>query len=155
MAREQCTEIHIGYTLSNVNYCLLVMILILRVGYKNNSCIRETQENSMEIPLQSSLPYILLLVVRAHYCASYPKWPCVEHEVNMCCPCCMTSLVPEPSTSFSQVLWSVLWLHYQIVTDVIAWPINPNPSCSKNRKHKIKLNKKLNKIKEKEKIKLK
>ena len=34
------------------------MILILRVGYKNNSCIRETQENLIESPLQTSLPYI-------------------------------------------------------------------------------------------------
>ena len=50
-----------------------VMILILRVGYKNNSCIRETQENSIEIPLQSSLPYILLPMVCAHYCAPYPN----------------------------------------------------------------------------------
>ena len=49
------------------------MILILRVGYKNNFCIREIQENSMEIPLQSSLPYILLPMVYAHYCAPYPK----------------------------------------------------------------------------------
>jgi len=38
------------------------MNLFLRVGDKNNSCIRETQENSIEIPLQSSLPYILLLL---------------------------------------------------------------------------------------------
>ena len=28
--------------------CRTVMILILRVGYKNNSYIRETQENSIE-----------------------------------------------------------------------------------------------------------
>ena len=34
------------------------MNLILRVGYKNNSCIRETQENSIEISLQTGLPYI-------------------------------------------------------------------------------------------------
>jgi len=50
-----------------------VMILILRVGYKNNFCIRETQENSIEIPLQTSLPFILLPMVCAHYCAPYPK----------------------------------------------------------------------------------
>ena len=52
---------------------IFVMILILRVGYKNNSCIRETQENSIKIPLQSSLSYILLPIVHAHYCALYPK----------------------------------------------------------------------------------
>ena len=50
-----------------------VMNLFLRVGNKINPCIRETQENSMEIPLQSSLPYILLPMVRASYCAPYPK----------------------------------------------------------------------------------
>jgi len=87
-------------------------------------------------PLQSSLPYILLPMVCAHYCAPYPKWPCVEHEVNMCYLCCMTSLVLEPSTPFSQVSWSVLWLCHQIVTDVTMWLINPNLSCSKNRKKK-------------------
>ena len=101
------------------------------------------QENSIEIPLQSSLPYILLPMVRAHYCAPYPKRPCVDHEANMCCPCCMTSLVLEPSTKFFYVLWSVLWLHHQVVTDVIAWPINPNPSCFKNRKYKNKSKRKI------------
>ena len=40
---------------------------------KNNSCIGVTQENSMEILLQSSLPYILLLIVHAYYYAPYPK----------------------------------------------------------------------------------
>ena len=49
------------------------MNLILWVRYKNNSCIRETQENSIEFLVQSSLPYILLLIVHAHYCVPYPK----------------------------------------------------------------------------------
>ena len=53
----------------------------------------------------------------------------------------------EPSTPFSQVPWSVLWLRHQLVTDVTAWLITPNLSYSKNRK------KKKNKIKWKEKIK--
>ena len=38
------------------------MNLFLRVGSKNNSCIRKTQENSIEFLVQSSLPYILLLM---------------------------------------------------------------------------------------------
>ena len=63
--------------------------LILKVGYKNNSCIREIQENSIESSLQTSLPYILLQMVHASYCAPYPKWPCVKHEANMWFPCCM------------------------------------------------------------------
>ena len=50
-----------------------VMDLFLRVGNKNNSCIRETQENSIEFQVQSSLPYILIPMVCANYCAPYPK----------------------------------------------------------------------------------
>ena len=50
-----------------------VMNLFLRVGNKNNSCIRETQENSIEFQVQSSLSYILIPMVRANYCAPYPK----------------------------------------------------------------------------------
>jgi len=117
-----------------------VMILILRVGYKNNFCIRETQENSIEIPLQTSLSFILLPMVCAHYCAPYSKWLCIEHEVNMWYPCCMTSFVLEPSTLFSQVSWPMLWPYHQIVTDVTVWLItsDPNPNCSKNRKMKSK-----------------
>ena len=38
-----------------------------------------------------------------------------------------------------------MWLRHQVVTDVTAWLITPNPSCSKNRKLKEK--EKKNKIK--------
>ena len=55
----------------------IVMNLILWVGYKNNSCIRETQENSIEFLVQSSLPYILLLMVHANYCAPTLKTMCI------------------------------------------------------------------------------
>ena len=30
-------------------------------------------------------------MVWVNYCAPYPKWPCVKHEVNMWCPYCMIS----------------------------------------------------------------
>ena len=50
-----------------------VMNLFLRVGNKNNSCIREIQENLIEFLVQSSLPYILVPMVRAGCCAPYPK----------------------------------------------------------------------------------
>ena len=117
------------------------MNLFLKVGSKNNSCIRETQENSIEFLVQSSLSYILLLMVRAHHCAPYPN----DHMYDMRSTCVVHAVwhhfIPEPSTSFSQVLWSVLWLCHQLVTDVTAWLINPNPSCSKNRKEKKKKNK--------------
>ena len=33
--------------------------------------------------LQTSLPYIVLQMVHANYCAPYPKQPCVVHEANM------------------------------------------------------------------------
>ena len=110
-----------------------------------------TQENSIEIPLQSSLSYILLPMVCAHYCAPYPNWPCVEHEANMYYPCYIILLILDPFTKFSYISWSILWLCHQIVTDVTLWPINPNPSYSKNWKLKNKLkikikNKRKNKI---------
>ena len=112
-----------------------------------------TQENSIEFLIQSSLPYILLPIVRANYCAPYPKWPWVWHEASMCCSCCMTSLCSRIFYSVLQVSWSVWWLCHQFVTDVTVWQINPNLSCSKNRKEKKKKTK--NKIKWKEKIKTK
>ena len=31
-------------------------------------------------------------MVHASYCAPYPKWPCIKHEVNMWYSCCMMSL---------------------------------------------------------------
>ena len=34
------------------------------------------------------------------YCAPYPKQPCVVYEANIWCPCCMTSFILDPSTSF-------------------------------------------------------
>jgi len=95
-----------------------------------------TQENSIEFLVQSNLPYILLLMVYAHYCAPYPN----DHVYDMR-PTCVVHVVwchfiPEPFTPFSQVSWSVLWLCHQLVTDVTAWLISPNLSCSKNRKIK-------------------
>ena len=72
-----------------------------------------------------------------------------DHEYNMRPACVVHAVwrhfVLEPSTSFSYILWSVLWLCHQFVTDVTAWLIAPNPSCSKNRKLKEK--EKKNKIK--------
>ena len=63
----------VDYVLKYQTGKLIVMNLFLRVGNKNNSCIRETQENSIEFQVQSSLPYILIPMVRANYCAPYPK----------------------------------------------------------------------------------
>ena len=54
-------------SMSNIDYAErvaqianIVVILILRVRYKNNSYLRETQENLIESSLQTSLSYILL-----------------------------------------------------------------------------------------------
>jgi len=71
---------------------LLLCFKTQSVKSRNNSCIRVTQENSIEFLVQSSLPYILVPMVRANYCAPYPKWPWVLHKISMCCPCCMTLL---------------------------------------------------------------
>ena len=103
-----------------------------RVKSRNNSCIGVTQENSIEFLIQSSLPFILFLMVCASYCAPYPKQPCVVHEASICCPCCMTSLC---SRTFYFLLSRLM---ISLVTDVTVWLINPNPSCSKNRKLKEK-----------------
>ena len=51
----------------------LVMNQDSRVKSRNNSCIGVTQENSIEFLVQSSLPYILVPMVCANYCAPYPK----------------------------------------------------------------------------------
>ena len=58
-------------------------------------------------------------------------------------------LVLEPSTTFSQVLWSMLWPHHQMW---LMWLIisNPNPRVQKIKnklKHKIKKKKKIKKTK--------
>ena len=63
----------------------------------------KTQENSIRSSIQSRLPYIPIQMVHANYCALYPKPPCVRHEVNIQCTCCMMLLLLEPFTSFSYV----------------------------------------------------
>ena len=40
-------------------------------------------------------------MVHAHCCVSYPKRPCIAHEVNMWYICYMMTFVLDPSTSFS------------------------------------------------------
>ena len=80
-----------------------------------------------------------------------------NHEYNMKPACVVHAVwchfVLEPSTSLSQVLWSVLWLRHHFVTAVTVWLINPNPSCSKNRKMKKERKEKWNKVKRDNKIK--
>ena len=102
-----------------------------------------TQENSIEFLVQSSLPYILLLMVCAHYCAPYPNDHMYDMRPTYVVHAVWHYFIPEPSTLFFQVPWSVLWLCHQLVTNVTAWLINPNPSCSKNRKEKKKKKKKI------------
>ena len=69
-----------------------------------------TQENLIEISLQTNLSYILLPIVRAHYYTPYPKQPCVVHKANIWYPCCITSFVLDPSTLFSASCDSTLTL---------------------------------------------
>ena len=85
------------------------------MGLKNNFCIRVTQENSIESSLQSHLPYIPKLMVYAHYYATYSKWLCVRNEVNICCICCMISLLQNLLCSFL-VSWPVTMTAWPIIT---------------------------------------
>ena len=54
-------------------FTVSVMTLILRVGYKNNSCITETQENLIENFVQDSLPYIQIPDGLCELNLAYPK----------------------------------------------------------------------------------
>ena len=131
-------------------FIAMLWIKTQSVKSRSNSCIGVTQENSIEFLVQSSLPYILLLMVRACCCAPYPKWPCVWHEVNMCCPCCMMSLC---SRTFYSILPSfVIRLVTTPSTCDLMWLRdwqNLTQAVSKNRKGKRK--RKDNKLKEKKK----
>ena len=112
------TPVHVYYTYLKPTWVL--WIKTQGVKSRNNSCIGVTQENSIEFQVQSGLPYILISMVHANYCAPYPKWPWVIHEANMWCSCCMTSLC---SSSFHFLLLSLviglvttlstLWLMWQ------------------------------------------
>jgi len=104
-----------------------------------NSCIRVTQENSIESSLQNNLLYILLQMVYARYCTSYPKWPCVKHEANMQCPCCMTSFCFRTFYFFLSSPMINTVTTPSDVTDVTLWQItsNPNPRVLKIEKWKI------------------
>ena len=55
------------------------MNLFLRVGSKNNSCIRETQENSIENSVQDGLPYILITHGLCSTILAYPKQPYIKY----------------------------------------------------------------------------
>ena len=47
-------------------------------------------------------------MVCASYCATYPKQPYIKHEVSMWCIYYITSLLLEPSTSFSSPVINVV-----------------------------------------------
>jgi len=107
MARETISLIYLTLILMSSNLFMLKEVFgymlwskVLRVGQKNNSYIWVIQENSIEISLQTNLPYILLLLVYACYYAPYSKWPCIVYEVNMWYPCCMMLFVLDPSSLF-------------------------------------------------------
>jgi len=118
---KKTKKIYVRYSSHLIIWDLVgVMNLILWAGYKNNSCIREIQENLIKILLQTNLPYILLTMAHAYYCAPYSKWPCIKHEVNMCYLCCMTLFVLEPSILFFQVV--IVWVCGQTWTRVrVSW----------------------------------
>ena len=110
----------------------------LRLLWCSQSCCHTLNPTSCYILKILFITYIVLQMVRANCCASYSKQPCVIYKANMWCLCCMMLFALKFSTEFFPVLWSILWLCHHVVTDVTAWPINPNLSCSKNRKWKMK-----------------
>ena len=93
------------------------------------------------------LPYILLQMVCASYCAPYPKWPCVKHKANMWCLCCMTLFCSR--TFYFLLLSSVINVVTipSDVTDVTVWQItsNPDPIVLKIENMKINWNENENK----------
>jgi len=106
-----------------------------------------TQENSIEISLQ-----VVYLIYYYLWSVLTTVHPTLNDHVYDMRPTCVVHVgwryfILEPSTLFSQILWSILWLCHQLVTDVTVWLINPNPSCSKNRKEKKKEKEKENKMK--------
>ena len=101
--------------------------------------LEKAQENPIESSLQNSLPYILLQMVCAMYCASYPKWLYVKHEANIWYLYYITSFCSKIfyfllSSSVINVVTTP-----SDVTDVTVWLItsNPNPRVLKIEKWKI------------------
>jgi len=121
----------------------VLQIKDLRVGQWKESCIRLTQENSIENSVQDCLPYILIPNGPCKLFLAYPKWPCVCLKVNMY----YHTLYDIISSRIFYVLLCVMWL-VTVLSDVTccvtAWSYysNPNPS-SKNRIRKIKSKKKI------------
>ena len=87
-----------------------------------------TQENSIEFLVQSSLPYILLLMVCAHYYAPYPNDHMYDMRPTYVVHAVWCHFIPEPFTPFSESR------DQSCDYAINLWLINPNPSCSKNIK---------------------
>ena len=83
----------------------------------------------IESSLQNSLPYILLQMVCARYCTSYPKWLCYMMSF------CSRTFYSLPSSFVINVVTTP-----SDVTDVTVWQItsNPNPRVLKIEKMKNK-----------------
>jgi len=63
---------------------LMLQLKDLRVGQEEESCIRFTQENSIENSVQDCLSYILKAHGLCSTTLAYSKWSCVCLKVNMC-----------------------------------------------------------------------
>ena len=98
------------------------------------------QENSIEFLVQSSLPYILLLMVHAHCCAPYPN----DHVYDMRPACVVYAVwryfIPKPSTSFSHDQSCdyaiTLWLMWQCDWWTLTWVVLKIKE--KEKKNKVK-----------------
>jgi len=88
-------------------------------------------------------------MVRASYCASCPKWPCVKHEVNMWWLCYIISLCSRTFYSFlSSPMINVVTTPSH-VTGVTVWQITFNPNSRVPKIEKWKINWKENKVRKK------
>jgi len=99
--------------------------------------------------LQDSLPYILVQMVCASYCASCPKWPCVKHEVNIWWPYCMILLCSRTFYFFLSSLMINVVTTPSDMTSVTVWPITSNPNPRALKIEKWKINWKKNKMRKK------
>ena len=75
----------------------------LELNKRTNSCIRVTQENSIENSIQDYLSYIQIPNSLCKLFLAYPKWPCIHHMFHMW----YNIIFPECSISFCCISWLV------------------------------------------------
>jgi len=119
----------------------------LRVDQRKESCIRVTQENSIENSVQDGLPYILITHGLCSTTLAYPKWPCVSLKANIWRLTYVKYMLwHHCSRSFYYIMW-VWWcdhdsiIVWQFVTVTCDVTLDPNLSFKIENKLKRKNNK--------------